>query len=108
MGGSGKHWAALEGSAGFARFCEALRSFDRLREALGCFVKFDRLWRALTCFGRLWLWKALGSFSKALGDFGRLWLQHSMSLTEALGGKLWEALGGFGRLWYASGGFGRV
>ena len=54
-GGSGMVWKALEGSAGFARFCEALvvlRGFGRLCEVLD----------ALEGFGRLWLWKALGSF----------------------------------------------
>ena len=59
-----------------------------------------------------------------MGGFSRLWLQHSMSLTEALGGfgkfweRLWEALEGFGmlgkafrsfgRLWKAWEGFGRL
>ena len=55
-------WKALEGSAGFARFWETLGDFEKLREALGYFVRFSRLWTALSCFGRLWLWKALGSF----------------------------------------------
>ena len=70
------------------------------------------------------LWEALalegfGKLLKSLGGFGRLWLEHSMSLTEALGGvgkfweplgsfgRVWEPLGGFRRLWYASEGFGR-
>jgi len=86
----------LEGSAGFAGVCEAMGSFESL----------ERLWEVLqgldglSCFGGLWLWKALGSFWKALGDFGRLWLQHSKSLTEALGGfgKFWEPLGSLGRV----------
>ena len=30
-------WKALEGFAGFARFCEALGGFERLRETLGGF-----------------------------------------------------------------------
>ena len=37
--GFGKLWEALEGSAGFARFCKALlSSLERLRKALGGFV----------------------------------------------------------------------
>ena len=40
--GFGKLWEALEGSAGFARFCKAsealLGSLERLRKALGDFV----------------------------------------------------------------------
>ena len=55
-------WKVLEGFAGFGRFCEAMRSFERRGEALGGFGRFYRLWMALSCFGRLWLWKALGSF----------------------------------------------
>ena len=57
----------LEGSAGFARFCEALDGFEKLRDALGGFGIFCNVLEALTalsCFGRLWLWKAL-----ALGSF---------------------------------------
>ena len=61
------------------------------------------------------LWEALalegfGKLLKSFGGFGRLWLEHSMSLTEALGGvgKFWEPLGSFGRVWKALGGFGRL
>ena len=67
-------------------------------------------WKVVGSFERLW-----EAFEKPWGNFGRLWLQHSMSLTEALGsfGSLWEVLGGFGRLWearlwYASEGFGTL
>ena len=61
-------WKVLEGSAGFARFCEAMDSFDRLRKALSGFRGFGQLCHALGGFG-----------------FGRLW--------EAFE-KPWEALGG--------------
>ena len=54
-------WKALEGSAGFARFCMALGGFERLREALGGFVRL--LWEAL----------ALEGFGKLLKSLGRLW-----------------------------------
>ena len=33
-------WKALEGFAGFARFCMALGGFEGLRKALGRFVRF--------------------------------------------------------------------
>ena len=55
-------WKALEGSAGFARFREALGGFERLREALGRFGTFCEVLEALDGFVMLWLWKALGSF----------------------------------------------
>ena len=58
----------------------------------------------------LWEALALEGFGKLLKSLGRLWLEHSMSLTEALGGfrKFWELLGGFGKLWEALGGSGRL
>ena len=101
----------MEGSAGFARFCEAMGSFERRGEALGGFIDFGWLCYALGGFGfgRLWEafekpWGAFGdcmSFTEALGGVGKFW--------EPLGsfGRVWEALGGFGRLWYALEGFGR-
>ena len=52
----------LEGSAGFAGFCEAMgsfESFERLWEALRGFIGFGRPCHALE---GLWLWKALGTF----------------------------------------------
>ena len=55
-------WKALEGSAGFARFCEALGCFENLHEALGGFGTLCEVLEALSCFGSLWLWKALGRF----------------------------------------------
>ena len=58
----GMVWKVLEGFAGFGGFCEALGSFERRGEALRGLGRFYRLWMALSCFGRLWLWKALGSF----------------------------------------------
>ena len=58
----GMVWKVLEGFAGFGGFCEAMRSLERRGKALGGFGRFYRLWMALSCFGRLWLWKALGSF----------------------------------------------
>ena len=51
----------------------------------------------------LWEALALEGFGKLLKSLGRLWHDHSMSLTEALGGvgKFWEPLGSFGRVWEA-------
>ena len=107
----GMVWKVLEGFAGFGGSCEAMRSFERRREALGGFIDFGWLCHALGGFGfgRLWEafekpWGALGgcmSLTEALGGVGKFW--------EPLGsfGRVWEALGGFGRLWYASEGFGR-
>ena len=60
----------MEGSAGFAGFCEAMGSFERRGEVLGGFIDFG------------WLCHALGGFG-----FGRLW--------EAFE-KPWGALGGCG------------
>ena len=54
-------WKTLEGSAGFARFCKALGSFERRRE--GLVRGIGSLWEALGSFMRLW---------KALQDFVRL------------------------------------
>ena len=73
---------------GFERFCAASKPLDG----------FVMLWEAL----------ALDGFGKLLKRLGRLWLQHSMSLTEALGGfgKFWEPLGGCWKLWEALEGFG--
>ena len=58
----GMVWKVLEGFAGFGGFCEAMGSFERRGESLGGFGRFYRLCMALSCFGRLWLWKVLGSF----------------------------------------------
>ena len=58
----GMVWKLLEGFAGFGGFCEALDSCERRGEALRGLGRFYRLWMVLSCFGRLWLWKALGSF----------------------------------------------
>ena len=58
----GMVWKVLEGFAGFGGFCEAMGSFEELLVAFAGFVRFCKLWTALSCFGRLWLWKALGSF----------------------------------------------
>ena len=59
-------WKALEGSAGFARFCMALGGFERLREALGRFG-------ALEGFVMFWEALALEGFGKLLKSLGRLW-----------------------------------
>ena len=63
-------WKALEGSAGFARFCEALGGFERLRKALQGFVRFWRLWDG---FVMLWETLALEGFVKLLKSLPRLW-----------------------------------
>ena len=55
-------WKALEGFAGFARFCEALDGFERLREALGGFGL------SIVCPSPRLL-EALGMLSEALGSF---------------------------------------
>ena len=54
----------MEGSAGFARFCEAMGSFERLGAALGVFRGFGRL-----CLEAL----ALEGFGKLLKSLGGLW-----------------------------------
>ena len=48
-------WKALEGSAGFARFCEALSGFERLCEVFKALDGFGMLWEALALedFGKL-------------------------------------------------------
>ena len=43
-------WKALEGSAGFARFCEASVAFERLRGALGGFGMLCKVFEALDGF----------------------------------------------------------
>ena len=60
----------LQGSAGFAGFCEAMGSFESLGEALGGFGRFFRLWMALSCFGEA---LALEGFGKLLKSLGVLW-----------------------------------
>ena len=82
MEGFGKFWEALEGSAGFAKFCEALGSFvGRSREASKGFGRLcdiavshrgsGRVRKALGVSGRLW--EALASFGTLLVCFRRLW-----------------------------------
>ena len=56
----------MEGSAGFAGFCEAMGSFERLGEALGGFIGFGRL-------VMLWGALALEGFGKLLKSLGGLW-----------------------------------
>ena len=53
----------MEGSAGFARFCEAMGSFERLWEVLEALDGFVMLWEAL----------ALEGFGKLLKSLGGLW-----------------------------------
>ena len=103
-------WKAFEGSAGFARFCEALVGFERLREALGRFGTLCEVLEALDSFGRLWLREAFQKPWEALGGCGFSIVCLSPRLWEALGsfGSLWEVLGGFGRLWEALEGFGML
>ena len=60
----------MEGSAGFAGFCEAMDSFERFRKALGGFGRFYRLWMALSCFGGA---LALAGFGKVLKSLFGLW-----------------------------------
>ena len=66
-------WKALEGSAGFARFCKALGGFERLREALGRFGTFCEVLEALDSFVMFWEALALEGFGKLLKSLGRLW-----------------------------------
>ena len=66
-------WKALEGSAGFARFCEAMGSFERLREALGGFGRFCEVLEAFDGFVMLWEALALEGFGKLLKSLGGLW-----------------------------------
>ena len=65
-------WKALEGSAGFARFCKlwvVLRDFERLWEAL----RLREVLEALDGFVMLWEALALEGFGKLLKSLGRLW-----------------------------------
>lgn len=64
-------WKALEGSAGFARFCKASGGFERLREALGGFGIFCQV--ALDGFVMFWEALALEGFRKLLKSLGRRW-----------------------------------
>ncbi len=66
-------WKALEGSAGFARFCEALNAFENLREALGGFGTPCEFLEALEGFVMFWEALALEGFRKLLKSLGRLW-----------------------------------
>ena len=66
-------WKALQGSAGFARFCKALGGFERLREALGGFGRLCEVLEALDGFVMFWEAVALESFGKLLKSLGRLW-----------------------------------
>ena len=66
-------WKALEGSAGFARFCEALGGFERLREALGGFGTPCEVLEALDGFVMFWEALALEGFGKLLKSLGRRW-----------------------------------
>ena len=66
-------WKALEGSAGFARFCKALCGFERLREALGRFGTFCEVLEALDSFVMFWEALALEGFGKLLKSLGTLW-----------------------------------
>ena len=66
-------WKALEGSAGFARFCKALGGLERLREALGRFGMLREVLEALDGFVVFWEALALESFGKLLKSLGRLW-----------------------------------
>ena len=63
----------MEGSAGFAGFCEAMGSFERLREALGGFGIFCEVLEALDGFVMLWEALALEGFGKLLKSLGGLW-----------------------------------
>ena len=65
-------WKALEGSAGFARFCEAMGSFERPRKALGGFGILCEVLEALDGFAILWEALALEGFGKLLKRLGRL------------------------------------
>ena len=73
MGGSGIVWKALEGSAGFARFCKALSGFERLREALGGFGTLCEVLEALDGFVMFWEALALEGFGKLLKSLGGPW-----------------------------------
>ena len=66
-------WKALEGSAGFATLCEAMASFERLREALGGFGILCEVLNALDSFVMLWEALALDGFGKSLKSLGKLW-----------------------------------
>ena len=109
----GMVWKVLEGFAGFGGSCEAMRSFERRREALGGFIDFGWLCHALGGFGFGRLWEAFEKPWGALGGCGLSIVCPSPRLWEALGsfGSLWEVfwegMGSSGRLWYASEGFGR-
>ena len=82
LGGFGRFCKALKALQGFVRLWAVLRGFERFWEALGGFVMFLE---ALDGFVMLWEALALEGFGKLLKSLGRPWLQHSMSLTEALG-----------------------
>ena len=43
-------WKVFEGSAGFARFCEALRGLEMFREALGGIGRLCKFLEALDGF----------------------------------------------------------
>ena len=64
-------WKALEGSAGFARFC-AMGNFERLREALEFFRIFCEVLEALDGFVMLWVALSLESVGELLKSLGRL------------------------------------
>ena len=66
-------WRVLEGSAGFARCCEAMGSFKKLREGLGGFGIFCEVLKALDGFVMLWEALALEGFGKLLKSLGKLW-----------------------------------
>ena len=66
-------WKVWEGSAGFARFCEPKRSFERLREALGSFGILCEVLEALDGFVMLWQALALEGFGKFLKSIGTDW-----------------------------------
>ena len=90
-------WRVLEGSAGFARFCEAMVSFERLWKVLEALDGFVMLWESLALEG-------FRKLLKSLGGFGRLWLQHSTppQYVSHRGsgrvGKFWMPLGSCGKL----------
>ena len=66
-------WKALEGFAGFARFCMALGGFERLRQALGSFGTLCEVLEALDGFVMFWEALALEGFGKLLRSLGKLW-----------------------------------
>ena len=72
-GGSGMLLEALEGFAGFARFCEVLGGFERRREVLESFGRLCEVLEALDGFVMLWEALALEGFGKPLKSLGGLW-----------------------------------